>query len=223
MCNEEERQLLMLFEHKNIPKGAYDLYPNGKNSPPDAQARVGNNLISIEHTRLTKEPLRRDLSLRCRIMDECKRQCDWKKYSVHILLKPGTLYDRNITSLAQEIAEIVGSCHSTLGRDRLRIEGSSFIIFIRLSGEFERNPWQFIENTIGWVAKKNDLLVTRINAKEKRLSEYCSEYNENWLLICFDRYRAHGFFELDFEEPIKTSFNKIYVISEDSVGEIRCM
>lgn len=222
MPNEEERHLIKFFKYQNIPKGAYDFHPCGKNHPPDAQARVGNYLISIEHTRLAKQQQKEHSALRKRILDECKRLCDWKRYSVQILFKPGVLHYPMVSSLAGEISDIVNSYSASISQDRVRIEGGNVILSVRTSHEFERDKWKFVEDTLGWVSQTNGPFVERISAKEKHLPTYQNRYDERWLLICYDRCKAHGFFELDFEAPVETSFDKIFVMSESSVHEIKC-
>ncbi|MGE4505259.1 MAG: hypothetical protein AB7D51_07910 [Desulfovibrionaceae bacterium] len=221
MCNEEERQLIKFFESQDIPKSAYDFHPCGKNHPPDAQARKGNNLISIEHTRLAKQQQKRYSDLRRRILDKCRQLCDWKKYSVHVLFKPDKLHYRNVGPLADEISTIINSHSESIGQDRVRIESDSVILSVRTSPEFERDKWKFIEDTCGWVSQTNDSLIERISAKENHLPKYCNDYDECWLLICYDRYKAHGFFELDLISPIETSFDKIFIMSEGGIEEVK--
>lgn len=220
MRNEEERQLIKFFEYQNIPNGAYDFHPCGKNHPPDAQARVGNCLVSIEHTRLTKQQQKEHSALRKRILDECMQLCDWEKYSVQVLLKPGVLHYHKVSSIAGEISNIVNTNSKYIGQDRMRIENGSVILSIRLSHEFERNKWKFVEDSCGWVSQTNDPLIERIAAKEKHLSKYCNDYKECWLLVCYDRFKTHGFFELDLTSPIKTSFDRVFVMSERNIVEV---
>ncbi len=222
MSNEEERQLIKFFEHQSIPKDAYDFHPCGENHPPDAQARVGNYLISIEHTRLAKQQQKEYSALRKRILDECKQLCDWKRYSVQILFKSGMLHYRMVRSLAGEISDIVNSYSASISQGRVRIEGDNVILSVRTSPEFERDKWKFVEDTLGWVSQTNGPLAERIATKERDLPRYQHIYNACWLLIYYDRYKAHGFFELNFDEPIETLFDKIFVMSESSTHEIKC-
>jgi hypothetical protein len=102
-------------------------------------------------------------------LDECKQLCDWKKYSVKVLFKPGVLHYYKIRSIAEGISNILNIHLKSIGQDIVRIESSSVILSVRLSAEFEINKWISVEDSCGWVSQTNDAFIERIAVKEKHI------------------------------------------------------
>jgi hypothetical protein len=222
MSNEEERrQLLEFFKNQNITEDEYKLTPKHED-PPDALVNKDGLQISLEHTRLMKQDLKELSALQNRVLSKAKAiLSDWNKYSVHVLFKPSAnLTYNNRNKFTQEIVETIQEASNIETDKRTRIEGKNTIIYIRNSYNFEHNKWQCPSDNIGWVTETNDQLFELILRKQKNIPRYRVKFDKNWLLIYIDRYKSYGMFEIDFNQKIESSFNKVFIMYKDNILEI---
>jgi len=193
---------------------------------PDFEVNINKRLISIEHSRLINPELQKIEQYRDKIIKLAQKRFEEnyadKLYVLitfnNIVLEGGKIAEECYVAEVYNLIEKIylnNKCYEfKIHSKRHRERGSKLIESFSVDNVQNFSHWQhFGAYRVDWIDM--DWLKSVIKKKEKNISKYLKEYEENWLLLVSDFGTKASTNRTDFMDfsTIESKFDRIYIHS----------